>query len=117
MLSFKKIKNLLGASLYRKPLTIFTKSPMCDRIFDTPLCFAFPESFIRVCCFLFCYPDDTYLFKVSMKTPEKYVNLFDSNNKIKAPERLLWRVSDVFVVDFEQISHIRLVFPLMTLSK
>ena len=36
---------------------------------------------------------------------------------IKAPERRHWRRSGVFIVNFEQILHIVLVFPLLTLNK
>ena len=36
---------------------------------------------------------------------------------IKTPERRQWRRSDVFIVNFENISHLLLVFPLLTLSR
>ena len=36
---------------------------------------------------------------------------------IKTLERHHWRCSDLFIVNFEQISHIILVFPLLTLDK
>ena len=36
---------------------------------------------------------------------------------IKTPERSQWRRSGVFIVDFEQILHIVLVFPLLISSK
>ena len=35
----------------------------------------------------------------------------------KAPERHHWRHSDVFIVNFEHISHLVLVFLLLTLSR
>ena len=35
----------------------------------------------------------------------------------KTPERRQWRRSDVFIVNFEHISHLVLVFLLLTLSK
>ena len=35
---------------------------------------------------------------------------------IKAPERRLWRRSGVFIVNFQHISHLDLVFLLLTLS-
>ena len=36
---------------------------------------------------------------------------------IKAPEWRQWRRSGVYIVNFEQISNIVLVFPLLTLNK
>ena len=36
---------------------------------------------------------------------------------IKTIERHHWRCSGLFIVNFEQISHIILVFPLLTLDK
>ena len=36
---------------------------------------------------------------------------------IKTPERRQWRRSDVFIVNFENISHLLLVFLLLTLSR
>ena len=35
---------------------------------------------------------------------------------IKTPERRHWRVSGAFFVNFEQIFHLALVFPLLTLN-
>ena len=36
---------------------------------------------------------------------------------IKTPERRQWRLSDIFIVKFEYISHLVVVFLLLTLSK
>ena len=36
---------------------------------------------------------------------------------IKTPQRRQWRLSDVFIINFEQISHIVVVFPLFPLNK
>ena len=36
---------------------------------------------------------------------------------IKTPERRQWRRSDVFIVNFENFSHLLLVFLLLTLSR
>ena len=36
---------------------------------------------------------------------------------IKTPERRQWRRSGFFTVNFEQIAHIALVFPLLRLNK
>ena len=40
-----------------------------------------------------------------------------SNLTMKTPERRYWRRSYVFIVNFEHISHLALVFLLLTLSK
>ena len=40
-----------------------------------------------------------------------------SNLKIKTPERRQWRRSGVFIVIFEQVSHLFLVFLLLNLNK
>ena len=40
-----------------------------------------------------------------------------SNLTIKTPKRRQWRCSGVFIVNFEHISQLVLVFPLLTLSK
>ena len=40
-----------------------------------------------------------------------------SKSTIKIPERRHWRRSGIYVANFEQISHIVLVFWLLTLSK
>ena len=42
-------------------------------------------------------------------------NMFKDNNK--KPEQLKWRRSNVFVVNFENISHLFLVFVLLTFEK
>ena len=90
---------------------------MQNVIVDTPLCFDFPEPFIDICCFLFCCPDDTYLFKVNSENIRKICEICSPITR-KTPKRLPWLPHyDVFVVDFEQISHIQLVFPLMTLKR
>ena len=36
---------------------------------------------------------------------------------MKTPERLHWRRSSVFIINFEHISHLALVFLLLTLSR
>ena len=39
-----------------------------------------------------------------------------SKSKIETPERRHWRRSDVFIVNFEHISHLVLMFLLLTLN-
>ena len=41
--------------------------------------------------------------------------MFKINNKV--PEQRQWRRSDIFIVNFEHISHLVLLFLLLTLSR
>ena len=61
-------------------------------------------------------PVGIYLFKVNNRLTR---TLFEICSKltIKIPERLHWRLSGVFIVNFEDISHIVLVFLLLILIK
>ena len=54
--------------------------------------------------------------KSTIETPEQCV-MYEICSKLKTTERHHWRRSVVFIVNFEQISHIILVFPLLTLNK
>ena len=57
------------------------------------------------------YPVVIYLFEVNnANTIVKYVQI----QQIKALEQCQWHRSGVFIVNFEQISNIFLVFPLLT---
>ena len=60
-----------------------------------------------------------YLFKVNNITLEKDATYIQLTIKltIKTPERCQWRRSGIFIVNFEHISHIFLVFLLLTLKK
>ena len=53
--------------------------------------------------------------KLTMKTLEKECEIC-SKLTIKTPQRCQWHCSRVFIVDFEYISHLVLVFVLLTLS-
>ena len=61
-------------------------------------------------------PANIYLFKVNNKNSRKRCEIF-SKLTIKTPQRRQRRRSGVFIVNFENISHLFLVFPLLTLSK
>ena len=64
----------------------------------------------------FSYPSRHYLFSVNNENTGTIVwNFFKI--PIKTPERRQWCRSDVFIVNIEQISHIVLVFSLLTLNK
>ena len=60
-----------------------------------------------------------YLFKVNNITLEKDATYIQLAIKltIKTPERCQWRRSGIVIVNFEHISHIFLVFLLLTLKK
>ena len=59
---------------------------------------------------------DIYMFKVNNGNTRKMCEIC-SKLTIKTPERRNRRHSSVFTVDFEQFSHMALVFPLWTLIK
>ena len=79
--------------------------------------------------------DQIQIFKVNPKysnSQQKHslsdIHLFKVNNEnamceicskltVKTPERRHWRRPDVFIVNSEHISHVVLVFPLLTLNK
>ena len=56
-----------------------------------------------------------YLFKVNNKNTRKRIEIC-SKLTIKTPERCHWRLSGVFIVNFEHIKHLVLVFLLLTLN-
>ena len=62
------------------------------------------------------HPDNIYLFKVNNINIRKRCDIY-SKLTIKTPERRHWRRSSVFMVNFEYISHLFLVFLLLTLTK
>ena len=61
-------------------------------------------------------PAYIYLIKVNNGNTRK-VSEICSELTIKTLERRYWRRSGVFIVNFEQILHIFLVFPLLALNK
>ena len=66
--------------------------------------------------FFRCYPAKIYLFKVKNRNTRKKCEIF-SKLTIKTTERRERRGSGVFIVNFENISHLFLVFLLLTLNK
>ena len=61
-------------------------------------------------------PAGNYLLKVNIGNTRTMCEICLRLTK-KTPELCHWRRSNVYIVNFEQISHIVLVFPLLTLSK
>ena len=61
-------------------------------------------------------PANIYLFKVNDKTTRKACEIC-SKLIIKTPKRRYWRRSGVFIINFEHISHLFLVFLLLTFNR
>ena len=61
------------------------------------------------------FPVDIYLFKFNNRNTRTRHEIC-SKLAIKTSERRQWRLSDVFIVNFEHISHLVLVFLLLTLN-
>ena len=61
------------------------------------------------------YPVGIYLLKVNNRNIRTRCEIF-SKLTIKTPERRQWRHSGVFIVNFEHISHLVLVFLPSTLN-
>ena len=62
------------------------------------------------------FPANSYLFKVRNKNIRKRCEIC-LKLTIKTPGRRHWRFSSVFIVNFEHILHLFLVFLLLTLTK
>ena len=60
-------------------------------------------------------PADIYLLKVNNRNTRARCEIC-SKLTIKTPERCQWRCFGVFIVDFERISQLVLVFLLLTLN-
>ena len=58
---------------------------------------------------------DIYIFKVNNKNTRARLEIC-SQLPIKTPERRQWRRSGVFIVNFEYILHLVLVFLMLTLN-
>ena len=62
------------------------------------------------------FPAGIYLFKVNNRNTRTRCEIC-SKLTINTPERRQWRRSGVFIVNFEHISHLVLVFLLLTLNR
>ena len=61
------------------------------------------------------FPAGNYIFKINNKNTRTRCEIC-SNLTLNTPERRKWRRSGVFIVNFEHISHLVLVFLLLTLN-
>ena len=85
---------------------------MFEWVLDIPLCIFFnPFHFQKYTD----YPSSIYVFKVNNKNTLTVCEIF-SKLTIKTPEQCHWRRSGVFIVNFEQMSYIVIIFPLFTLN-
>ena len=84
-----------------------------------------PESCLAIChpvaykktkCSYINIPAGIYLLKVNNRNTRTRCEIC-SKLTINTPERRQWRRSGVFIVNFEHISHLVLVFLLLTLNK
>ena len=64
----------------------------------------------------FLYPAGNYMFKTNYRSTGTRYEIC-SKLTIKTSERRHWRCAGVFIVNFERISHLVLVFSLLTLSR
>ena len=55
--------------------------------------------------------------KLTIETLEQGVKYFQSKLAIKTPERCQWRRYGVFIVNFEHILHLFLVYLLLTVTR
>ena len=62
------------------------------------------------------YPAGSYMFKVNNSNTRTRCEIC-SKLAIKTPERRQWRRLGIFIVNFEHISHLVLLFLLLTLSR
>ena len=62
------------------------------------------------------FPVGNYMFNVNNRNTKTRCEVC-SKLTIKTPERRSWCRSSVFIVNFEHISHLVLVFLLLTLSR
>ena len=75
-----------------------------EEIFQTNICEKSP------------IPAGIYLFKINNRNTRTICEIY-SMLTIKTPKRRQWRRSGLFIVNYEQNSHIFLVFPLLILNK
>ena len=65
-------------------------------------------------CIDTAFPASIYLRKVNSKNTRTRCEICSKLTKI--PERRHWRQSGIFIINFEHISHLVLVFQLLTLN-
>ena len=94
---------------------ILTKTYICSEIYEQ----FFIYLTVTVIKFLYFSCQNSagfWSFRVNNRNPKLMCGIC-SKLTIKTPKRHHWRHSSVFIINFGQISHIALVFPLLTMSK
>ena len=74
------------------------------------------DTWVEIQLALTCFPNNIYFLKVRNRNTRKRSEVC-SKLTIKTLERQQWRRSGVFIVNFEHISHLFLVFLLLALNK
>ena len=87
--------------------------PVHTNIYWDHLLCAYKQLFALHC---WMNPAGNYMFKVNNRNTRTRCEIC-SKLTIKTPERRQWRRSGVFIVNFEHISHLVLVFLLLTLNR
>ena len=72
--------------------------------------------YVMIVISTFLDPAGNYMFKVNNRNTRTKCEIC-SKLTIKTSERRQWRRSGVFIVNFEHISHLVLVFLLLTLNR
>ena len=83
---------------------------------STPGSFKCDREDLKMTSFLGLFPSGNYMFIVNNRNTRTRCEIC-SKLTIKIPERRHWRRSGVFIVNFEHISYLFLVFQLLTLSR
>ena len=102
------VKNMKGGSYYPNNIDGLEKLSVSEEINIFIVIFIITTSKP-----LLVLSGNIYLFKVNSRNTRKNFEIC-SNLSVKASE---WRRSGVFIVNFEHISHLFLVFLLLTLNK
>ena len=94
-------------------------------LFQRNKCFHYPQSFTLIIDFNSLTSNQLIVTDLLQKKKEKNLEIQKtcsyscscSNLEIKTPEQRQWRYSCVFIIDFEYISQLFLVFLLLTLNQ
>ena len=103
----KNNSRLLAADCFRRKV----RSLILGRVLNMPL-----GKFCEKQTNFITFPVGNYMLKVNNRNTRERCEIC-SKLTIKTPEGSHWRRSGVFVVNFEHISHLVLVYLLLTLSR
>ena len=108
----------LFAVLGQRFYLMYCQDPLVSNVFHSDIFFEINDvvSFADEISAETSNPAGIYLLKVNNRNTRTRCEIC-SKLTINTPERRHWRRSGVFIVNFEHISHLFLVFLLLTLSK